>query len=404
MSRWNDVTRAAFLLACVSVLALQGACGRGGGHSEATPTPTPIPTAPPTQVVSVGSGGNIGDIAKGYPDGVLVNVSTGSYPPVVFERGDFNGPVTLVADTSEGPVLINGRGHDAAIDMEGIDQIDIDGFEIIGGNVAVIRAIDSVDVIVENNLLYLSGGNGLRFETCAGVLVFDNLIVENQAAGIAALGQNTIEIINNTIYGNGGDGVMVRRLQVPGDNIPSAFAFLQNNIIDGNTGNGVFIDQFSDTGNELRYNINNNGYRGVSAGYRDLTANPLFIAPSRRNFRMQVATGSGGSPAFDRGDPSTEEFFLSTLETRTTRPDSFLDNRPPDLGYHYPNGIFSPTPIPTHTPTGVIPATARPTNTRPVLSTSTPIPASPTRTPTPTPTGGGSGVVPTATATSSPAA
>ena len=83
-------------------------------------------------------------------------------------------------------MTINGRGHQAAIDLEGVDLFDIDGFTIIGGSEAVIRAVDSVDVIIQNNTLLLSDGDGVRLETSAGVLVFDNLIIENGGAGVAA--------------------------------------------------------------------------------------------------------------------------------------------------------------------------------------------------------------------------
>ena len=411
MSRRYRVSQVMVILACAGLLAAQTGCGRGGGggnggggggnNGNGTPTPTSV-VVPPTQAIVVGGGGNISDIAKGYPDGVQITVGSGSYPPIQFERGDFRGPVTLIADDSEGPVTINGRGHAAAIDVEGIDLFEVDGFQIIGGTEAVVKAVDSVDVILQNNTMMLSDGDGVHLETCAGVLVFDNLIIENGGAGVAALGQNTIEIINNTFYSNNGGGIVVRRLAVPGDSIPSAFAFLQNNIIDNNNGFGILVDPSSTTGFQSLNNLNNDGYSGVQPGSRDLTADPMFISPPRRNFRLQVATGSGGSPAFDRGDPATDPFFIATLETRTTRVDSFLDNAPPDLGYHYPNGIFSPTPVPTWTPTGVVVPPPQPTNTRPAQVTSTRPTSGPTATPTPTSPAGTINPTSTPTATATP--
>ncbi|HYD49624.1 MAG TPA: right-handed parallel beta-helix repeat-containing protein [Terriglobales bacterium] len=400
MSRRIRITRVIAMLAGAGMIAAQIGCGRsdGGsddnGNSGGTPTISTLPTVTPTLVVV--SGGNIGDIAKDFPDGVRLSVTAGSYPPIRFSRGDFRGSVSLIADTSQGPVAIIGNGQTAAVDLEGIDRFEMDGFELIGGEQAVVRAVDSVDVLLLNNTVRFGDGDGVRLETSAGVLIFDNLIIQNAGAGIAALGQNTVEIINNTIYSNNGGGVVVRRF----NGVPSAFVFLQNNIIDGNNGFGISVDQFSTTGFESRSNLNNDGYQGVSAGSRDLTADPLFISPPQRNFRMQVSTGAGNSPAFDRGDPATDPFFLSILQTRTTRPDSFLDNPPADLGYHYPNGIFSPTPIPTQTPTGVIPTVPRPTNTRPsgVPTNTPPLPGS-TATPTPTFTPTTAGGTPVATNT-----
>ncbi len=401
------------------VAALQTGCSRSssgsGGGSSATPTPVPTTAPPPTQqVVIQNSGTNLGEVIKQYPNGARVIVAPGSYPPFELNEGDVNGPVTLEADETggvtgrAGRVTIVASDKGSAIKFNGIDDVILSGFTLIGGTDASLLIQNGEQYVLQHNTIRGARGDGIRIERSSAILAFNNVIYDHFGVGILGVGLNTIEVVNNTIYGNGG-GVALRRTTSGSPLAGSPFGFLLNNIIDNNAAFGIQVDADSTFGYSGNYNLNNDGYDGVDPGRRDLSADPLFIFPPRGDFRLQDTVGPGGSPAFDRGDPSTEAFFVESLRARTTRQDSVRDIPPVDLGYHYPNGVDTPTPVmtPTVEPTATVTAT-RTRTTAPGGPTSTPT-STPTRTPTPTPTstaatGGGAGIVelPTATATATP--
>lgn len=382
--RLFQLTRTTLLFA--SMLAIAGAqtgCsgddGGGSGPNPLTPTPTQgglPPTPTPTAVIVDTAGGNLTDIIKGYPNGGRFIVSPGTYGPIELTGNDVRGPLTLQGDETgaftgrPGPITILAQDKPAAINLDGLDNVVIDSVSTAGGTRAGIYIANGDQVVLLNNKVRAATGDGIRLQLSSAVLVFNNLVYDNQGTGITARGVNTMETVNNTVYGNRGGGVSYLRQQFDGGSDGSPFGFVLNNIIDGNGNYGLRVDNDSAFGFEGNYNLNNDGYLGVEPGNRDLAADPLFVFPNGGNFFLQVNVGVGGSPAIDRGDPETEAFFVDSLRERTTREDRYRDVPPVDMGYHYPGGIDTPTPVPTFTPRGT---QQRPTNT-------------PTATPTPTPT------------------
>lgn len=421
MRRFDLTTTGLALVLLCGMGALQTGCSRNdsgdgnGGSSSATPTPVPTSAPPPTQqIVIQNSGTNLGDVIKSSPQGARIIVAPGSYPPFELNEGDVSGPVTLEADETgivtgrPGRVIIVASDRPSAIKFDGVDDVVISGFTLIGGTDASLLIRNGEQYVLQHNTIQDARGDGIRIERSSAILAFNNIIYDNFGVGILGVGLNTIEVVNNSIYGNGG-GVALRRTSSGNPLAGSPFGFLLNNIFDNNAAFGIQVDADSTFGYSGNFNLNNDGYDGVSPGNRDLAADPLFTFPPRGDFHLQYTVGPGGSPAVDRGDPATEAFFVETLRGRTTRVDNVRDVPPVDLGYHYPNGIDTPTAV--MTPTVPPTRTPTPTHTRtlPAGPTSTPT-ATPTATPTPTTTatsatGGGASIValPTATATSTPA-
>jgi hypothetical protein len=422
--RLYDLTRTTLVLASMfGLLGAQAGCngddGGSGGFPFPTATPTSgggIPTPTPTAVIVDTAGANLGDIIKGYPNGGRFIISPGTYGPIALTDSDVTGPLTLQADETGaftgrgGTITILAQDKRAAIDLDGLDDVVIEGVSTVGGTRAGILIANGEQIVLLHNKVRQATGDGIRIQLSSAVLVFNNLLYNNQGTGLTARGVNTMEAVNNTVFGNGSGGISYLRQQFEGGSDGSPFGFVLNNIIDSNAVYGLRVDddsQFEFTGN---YNLNNDGYVGVEPGNRDLSADPLFVFPNGGNFFLQANVGVGGSPAIDRGDPNTEEFFVESLRERTTREDLYRDVPPVDLGYHYPGGIDTPTPVPSFTPRGT---QQRPTNTPT---------ATPTRTPTGTPVAtsagqsrpaangssdaggpaGGSVAVPTPTATATP--
>lgn len=381
------------LLLCAGLIAAPTGCSRNSGSRSNAPNtpggggnPTPTPGGPavptPTAVVIDTQGTNLADIIKTYPNGVRLIISPGTYPPIELNEDDISGPLTLQADETgavtgrSGAITILAQDRDAAINLNGLDNVVIDGISTIGGRRAGMLIARGTQIILQNNRVRSAAGDGIRIERASAVLVFNNLVYDNDGIGVSARALNTMEAVNNTIYGNRGGGIAFLRHAFPGGSEGSPFGFLLNNIIDGNTGFGIRVDNDSQLGFDANFNLNNDGYIGTEPGRRDLQADPMFIFPSTGptgDFRLQHTVGAGGSPAFDRGDPNTEAYFVSILTERTTRLDNFRDRPPVDLGYHYPNGIDTPTPPPTFTPRGGAAATSTPTRTPTATPTGTPI-------------------------------
>ncbi len=372
--RIHDLPRTGWVLLCLgALLAVQAGCSRGSSSGSSLPAPTAtnagVPTPTPTPVIVDSPGANLTDVIKNFPNGGTFVVSPGTYGPIELTGDDIGGPLTLRADETgaftgrPGTITILAQDKVAAINLDGLDNVVIDGVSTVGGNTAGMLFRNGSQIVLLNNKVREARGDGIRLERSSAVLVFNNLIYANDGTGLTARGVNTMETVNNTIHGNAGGGLSYLRLAFPGGSEGSPFGFVINNIIDGNLTFGLRVDGDSAFGFEGNYNINNDGYTGVEPGDRDLIADPLFVFPPRGDFRLQSNVGVGGSPAFDRGDPNTETFFVESLRERTTRTDSFRDIPPVDLGYHYPGGIDTPTPVPTFTPQGQRAPSSTPTFT-----------------------------------------
>jgi hypothetical protein len=343
-------------------LTFFGCGGGGGGGGGGGALPTPVATiGPPLEQVVIPAGGDINDAIATHSGGATIIVSGGVYEPIVINPGTVFGTIFIQAgDEVMGKATILGDGEDAAITIIGQTNIVIDGLQIIGGDTAGIYVANSTAIEVRNCIVR-GANDGVVFDQVANGLLFDTLIYENRRNGVMGLGTDGFRIVNNTIFGQPGDAIFIGAS--PGDavSILAGNTLVQNNSIDGNIGVGIKMESGNDEGYFGAYNINRDGYQGV--GFPPPPGGSCRFAEC--NFRVQVASGTGSSPAIDRGDPDTDPVLLSALRDRTIRSDNFSDGEVADIGYHYPFGMVTPTPFPT---------------------TPTPGAAGPTRTPTATPT------------------
>jgi len=401
------------LPACALALALQ-ACGggsSGGGSSGQSNTPgpgtpgttrttaattrTPVPaTLTPTATLTpVRPGGNGDDLLvalKSAAPGSTVVVVPGSYPALILHSGDLQGPVTLLADittSSEvaGAVTINAvdanqRATAAAISLDGVTGLTIDGITAQGGKEESILVLNSPDTVIRNCIDRDSQGDGIFVQSSAGTVLFDNLTYRNTGAGIRVYGSSNVQVVNNTIYGNRGIGLFIGTASDP-----SSGVVVENNIINTNLGVGIEVESGNDATGD--YNLNTDGYAGeASAGAHDIAADPLFVSGATGNFHLepQLDDCTSGSPAINAGNPETSADFIAILQERTTQEDQKLDcvgsgccttltasptpgivDLQPgevDLGYHYAAPPPTPTPKP-RTPAKTKTPTRTPTRT-----------------------------------------
>ena len=399
---------AVFFTVCGIALLWQ-ACGGGGGggggtspNAQGTGTPRPPVTQPgargtatPTfgssrtpgpDMMIVQSGESIVDAAKSVHDGGIVVVAPGTYAAVVLNPGDLQGSVTLFADitgefTDSAPaaVVIAAKSTDeAALEAFSQSGLFIDGFTLRGGTDAGFLCGDCSGITIQDCTISGGHGDAVRLERSDDVLVFNNLLTGNKGAGVAALGTVSLQVINNTIYNNAADGLL---LSLDENDRASTSAFLRNNIFNKNKPTGIVVDTgppSSLDGFDANFNLNTDGYSGTDRGTDDVNADPLFIFPSGGDFHL-----ASGSRAISTGTDAIDGDLVDSLGQLSTQTDATLDTPPLDLGYHYSAPIPTPTKIPKPTRTG----TPRPTATRTGGTVgATPTPPRPTNTPVGTPT------------------
>lgn len=186
-----------------------------------------------------------------------------------------------------------------------------------------------VNNIIRLNRFYGNGSRGIDIEGGDNVLIYNNLIYDNNiapdsVAGIfIANGSVGTLIYNNTIVGNKGNGIWLQT--------GSSNSVLRNNIIYNNTGGAI-----SNAGtNTLQSN--------------NLTTNPTFVDLAAKNFHLQSS-----SAARDTG------FNLSSVFTtdydNVVRANGTTTGTQWDIGaYEYVSGT---SPSPPAAPTGLAATTS----------------------------------------------
>jgi parallel beta-helix repeat protein len=322
--------------------------------------PTPTPTGTPTgDVLVVRPGASIGDFARAARAGSVLFVEPGVYGPIELGAGDLRGPITLIADINglrsdspAAPVTISVRGNVPGIQLSGLSNVTIDGFSVRGGAGAGVLVEQSTAITVRNCLVTGTRGDGVRLDGASSILAFNNLVFGNSGSGILVRASSDVRLINNTLYHNLAAGISV------GDADQASTAItLRNNILNLNTPAGLTADP-STGGYDADFNLNTDGYGpDTPQGVDDITGNsatPLFIAPAREDFHLARGLSGSQSPAVDAGDPEIDAEVAAALGQRTTQTDGSADAPPVDLGYHYPEILPTPTPLPrapTRTPT-----------------------------------------------------
>jgi parallel beta-helix repeat protein len=346
------------LPACVLAAACGGGGGGGGGE-----------TPPPITTLYVRASGN-DDSAGTSPDtalksvaraaqflaaGVTVYVGPGRYEgrvDIPNLKTTADRPVQLIADPdglvtgdAPGEVVIDANEDLFAIRLSGAPFVTIDGFTLVGAQ--PIGSADGIVIQVRSgssnaairNCVISAGGpaDGIRVHSSNDVLIFNNLITDNNR-GIRITDQSLgARVINNTIADNGNAGISISG--------SSQNAFVHNNIIQGNRNNVSISVDDTDPSSRVGYDGDFNlafapdladqtkTYRpSVLRGGHDVNADAMFIDAGGGDYHL-----ASDSPAVDAGNPAKiDPVLISEVLARSTAPDGTVDTPPVDLGYHYP--------------------------------------------------------------------
>lgn len=139
-----------------------------------------------------------------------------------------------------------------------------------GGHGIYLYGDDRVRPRIENNLLHGNGGAGIH--------------------SAARHAEMDLPIVNNTVFGNDGDGVVFMR--------PAGLAYLANNVITASGGFGLVCDQAGgpQTANNDLWDNASGAYSVCAPGASDIHADPQFVAPAAGDFHLPL-----GSPCVDAG-------------------------------------------------------------------------------------------------------
>jgi parallel beta-helix repeat protein len=341
------------------------------------PTKTPAPTATlgPPQVLYVranGSDANSGtapdqalktivQAAKLLRPGTTVYVGPGRYTgrvAITGVTGAATAPIALLADPTgvqtgdrAGVVTLDAGGDAVALIVTKSPYVTADGFLITGAKPRVtpepvtataVQIRSGSDHATISNCVIANGAtaDGIRIDGSDAALLFNNLIFANDR-GITITGAaSDARVINNTIVSNERTGILLAQKSgaAPTD------ATVTNNIVQEN-GNLVAISigegpPSSLSGYAGDYNLvfepdaadQTTAYRpSTIRGDQDINADALFVNLPQGD--VHLATGS---PAIDQGSDRIGDALVSALLQRSTAESGGKDQRPVDIGYHYP--------------------------------------------------------------------
>ena len=211
---------------------------------------------------------------------------------------DIGGPYNVrdneIVDASQRGIYMEASVHDAIVMNNTIRQA-----RPYGGFCAGIMAKPQGPI---NNILIMNN----RIHHCKGFGIYMTDI------GYGVTPGSNADIINNVIYNNSGDGIVLRSKFY-------SFLNVSNNIIANNKGYGI-----NDTAGKVRLSHNcvwNNAkgnYKGCAAGKGDFSKDPLFANPLKGDFHLKSKAGrwdpkakkwvkdAVNSPCIDAGDPKSE--------------------------------------------------------------------------------------------------
>lgn len=259
-------------------------------------------------------------------------------------RADSNGGCT---GDAPGQVVVDaGYAYDTGFLVRGASHVVVDGFAITKARVAGIQVRTGLGgetprgVVLANNVLFANGGyvgRGVDLQGAAEPLVFNNLVFNNTTTGIGVLGTPRARLVNNTLFGNGGNGIVIDS-DAASQTSPGAWVI--NNIVAnvGAASTAVAVGTSSRCDYIGAFNllaIPSDSYYSPSTP-RDPSdirvADAGFVAPQDGNFALLPS-----SPAIDAGSVASGTLGLAaTSATGNGTPDAGKV----DIGYHAGNAGF----------------------------------------------------------------
>ena len=367
----------ALLLSGVLSGALLFACGGSSGNGSSSSGggggggPTPVPS----DILYVRASGDDTNSGKS-PDealqtivraaqllrpGTTIYVGPGHYPgrvEIAGVGGSADLPATLIADTTgaqtgdaPGDVVLNANGDIIALRISKSPYTIIDGFTITGANpssnssaTAIQVRSASTNVTIRNCSVSNNGsGDGIRVQSSNDILIFNNLIVDDNRGIRITDGSQNAHIINNTIADNAGTALAIGGTNSAGV-VPTGATVVNNIIQDSKNNVNISIDTgppSSLTGYTGDFNLvfitglsdQTTSYRPASIrGNHDVNHDAKFDDSGNGDYHL-----ASDSPAVNAGTNSIDSALLTELEHRTTSSDGTDDKSPVDIGYHYPS-------------------------------------------------------------------
>jgi parallel beta-helix repeat protein len=303
--------------------------------------------------------------------GVLVIVGPGTYAEgdiALKASGIASFPIQFRADPTgtctgdpAGPVTVDVKGLycskpdappalcESGFLVFGGSYVVIDGFHITNANLAGVEVRpgpngeESVGAVVANNVIYNNGnpklGRGVQVFDSTGTVIFNNLIINNTTTGIGVLGSPDVRVINNTLYGNGGSGVVVAHDEPAPDvlnsgNRNSPGGWVINNIIDDAVVSDTAFAVDVDTGAECDYI----GAFNLLAGSTVRSATTPLDPSDLVGLDPRFADAAGGDFALTAGSPAIDAGVVMAtvlgLNNSSANENGVPDSGFVDLGYH----------------------------------------------------------------------
>jgi parallel beta-helix repeat protein len=327
--------------------------GRSPLSAWATPAHA-LTQVTPGQALFVGAGTYAGALR-------ITTAATAAAPLVV--RGDRMGEFTGDA----GEVLIDAGSASAGIELAGAAHVTLRGLSVRGSDAGsgsgggVFASLASDCAILECRLY--ENRRGIELESTARILLEGNRVSANLGDGLRLAGTSATRVLDNLVYGNGGDGIELRSpssaLEIAlntlfrngGDQIREAVSgstgMVANNVLSEGTGRGLGLSAGSALGSSANLAWLHSGNTPASTYSADpLLADPfgadgILGGPGAEDDDFRVAPTS---PALDAGTAQARAFRLAlagSLSTLGTRTDRLMDGEGADLalanlGFHYP--------------------------------------------------------------------
>lgn len=308
--------------------------------------------SPATALATIGraaariGGGDTVVVAPGtYREGNLIPRGNGRRKEVVQFVADRDGSRTASAP---GEVLVDATGFDVGFRLSSRPWVIVNGFSVTGAfdeGIAVKSGSDHAAVV--NCIIFSNGGRGVWVRDSPTVIVFNNLIYDNAGTGIDFGGDSGGSAggiaVNNTVYGNGLDGIRVE------GTVPSPRVTVVQNVIAQNAGRGINLKLRSADDFVAQWNLNIDGYGSeASKSAFDFGGSPLLMDPSGADqalgadgyqdddFRLrQVRAGQREQSSAVDGSPFASRWL--GLSRASTHAGGAPDQDKSDLGFHYGN-------------------------------------------------------------------
>jgi len=225
--------------------------------------------------------------------GDTIYVMSGSYTEEIApnEDGTSSERIQVIADRdgaefggAGGAVTIQAPSGASVLDLEFDDYLTFTGFRFQGNGTDTIFLSDCDGIVFESCEVF-DGDDGFNIAGSSTVQMNNCIVRDNSIDGIGLHG-GTTSIYNCTIVNNADDGV----------DAGNDSATVVNCIVAGNgdfgfsrqsDGDGTFSNFYN-----LLHNNTSGNYAGASAGFGDITGDPLFVGSG--NYRLQSS-----SPAID---------------------------------------------------------------------------------------------------------